>query len=106
PDKPAPEGSRIVPEVAEAVPAPTVGGTTYTFRIRRGFRFSPPSGEAVTAATFKSTIERVASPRLKSPLANVWFGGVVGYEAYATGKARDLSGVVARGRTLTIRLRQ
>jgi YVTN family beta-propeller protein len=106
PDKPAPEGSRIVPEVAEAVPAPTAGGTTYTFRIRRGFRFSPPSNEPVTAMTFKSTIERVTNPRMKSQLANLWFGGVVGYEAYATGTARGLSGVVARGRKLTIRLRQ
>jgi ABC-type transport system substrate-binding protein/class 3 adenylate cyclase/streptogramin lyase len=105
PDKPAPEGSRIVPEVAEAVPAPTAGGTTYTFRIRRGFRFSPPSNEAVTAMTFKSTIERVTNPRLKSPLANL-FSGIVGYEKYVTGKARELSGVVARGRTLTIRLSQ
>jgi YVTN family beta-propeller protein len=105
PDKPAPEGSRIVPEVAEAVPAPTAGGTTYRFRIRPGFRFSPPSNEVVTAMTFKSTIERVTNPRLKSPLATT-FSGVVGYQAYATGKARELSGVVARGRTLTIRLSQ
>jgi YVTN family beta-propeller protein len=105
PDKPAPEGSRIVPEVAEAVPAPTAGGTTYTFRIRPGFRFSPPSNEVVTAMTFKSTIERVTNPRLQSPLARA-FSGVVGYQAYATGKARELSGVVARGRTLTIRLSQ
>jgi len=30
----------------------------------------------------------------------------VGYQAYATGKAHQLSGVVARGRTLTIRLSQ
>ena len=105
PDKPAPEGSRIVPEVAEAVPLPTAGGTTYTFRIRPGFRFSPPSNEAVTAMTFKSTIERVTNPRLKSEFANV-FSGVVGYQAYVTGKARELSGVVARGRTLTIRLSQ
>ena len=103
PDKPAPEGSRIVPEVAEAIPAPTAGGTTYTFRIRPGFRFSPPSNEAVTAMTFKSTIERVANPRLKSPLASQ-LSGIVGYQDYVTGKARHLSGVVARGRTLTIRL--
>ena len=59
PDKPAPEGSRIVPEIAEAVPYPTAGGTTYTFKIRPGSRFSPPANEAVTATTFKSTIERV-----------------------------------------------
>jgi YVTN family beta-propeller protein len=103
PDKPAPEGSRIVPEVAEAIRAPTVGGTTYTFRIRPGFRFSPPSNEAVTAMTFKSTIERVTNPRMKSPLASQ-LSGIVGYQDYVTGKARHLSGIVASGRTLTIRL--
>jgi YVTN family beta-propeller protein len=105
PDKPAPEGSRIVPEVAEAVPIPTAGGTTYTFKIRPGFRFSPPSNEAVTAMTFKSTIERVTNPRMKSPNAAL-FSGIVGYHAYVTGKARELSGVVARGSTLTIKLSQ
>jgi peptide/nickel transport system substrate-binding protein len=103
PDKLAPEGSRIVPEVAEAIPAPTAGGTTYTFRVRPGFRFSPPSNEAVTAMTFKSTIERVANPRLKSPLAGQ-LSGIVGYQEYVAGKTRHISGVVARGRTLAIRL--
>ncbi len=53
--------------------------------------------------TFKSTIERVANPRMKSPYASQ-FSGIVGYQDYVTGKARHLSGVVARGRTLTIRL--
>jgi ABC-type transport system substrate-binding protein/class 3 adenylate cyclase len=105
PDKPAPEGTRIVPEVAEAIPVPTAGGTTYTFTIRRGFRFSPPSNEAVTAMTFKSTIERVTNPRLKSPFAHL-FSDIVGYQNHVEGKANDLSGVVARGRTLTIRLSQ
>jgi len=103
PDRPAPEGSRMVPEAAESVPAPAAGGTTYTFRIRPGLRFSPPSNEAVTAMTFKSTIERVADPRLGSPFATE-FSGVVGYQAYVTGKAREISGLAARGRTLTIRL--
>ena len=105
PDNPAPKGSHIVPEVTEAVPAPTAGGTTYTFKIRQGFRFSPPSNEPVTAATFKSTIERVANPRLKSPLATA-FSGIVGYREYVAGEASGLSGVVAHGRTLTIKLSQ
>lgn len=105
PDKPAPAGSQIVPEVAEAVPAPTYGGRTYTFTIRPGFRFSPPSNEAVTAQTFKATIERVASPQLKSPFASD-FSGIVGYHDYVTGHAPGLSGVVARGDTLTITLSQ
>ncbi len=38
-------------------------GRTYTFRIRPGFRFSPPSGQAVTAETFRATIERALSPK-------------------------------------------
>jgi peptide/nickel transport system substrate-binding protein len=105
PDKPAPEGSRIVPEVAEAVPSPTAGGTTYTFKIRPGFRFSPPSSEAVTAMTFKSTIERLTNPRLKSYLADS-FSAIVGYHAYVAGTAREISGIVARGSTLTINLSQ
>ena len=105
PDKPASAGSQIVPEVAETVPTPTDGGRTYTFTIRSGFRFSPSSNEAVTAQTFKATIERVASPQLNSPFASQ-FSGVVGYHDYVTGKAPVLSGVVARGSTLTITLSQ
>jgi ABC-type transport system substrate-binding protein/class 3 adenylate cyclase/glutamine cyclotransferase len=89
PDKPGATGSRIVPEVAEAVPTPTDGGKVYTFKIRPGFRFSPPSNEAVTAATFKATIERELDPRMKSPLA----GGLSG-----------IAGMGAHGNTLMIRL--
>ena len=70
---------------------PTAGGRTYTFTIRPGFRFSPPSNEPVTAGTFKATIERVANPRLKSPFASE-FSGVAGYDAYVSGKARGHRG--------------
>ena len=103
PDKAGPAGSRMIPEVAEAVPVPTARGTKYTFRIRPGFRFSPPSNEVVTARTFKSTIERVVDPRLNSRFASS-FSGIVGYRAYVAGKSRGISGIVARGDTLTIRL--
>jgi YVTN family beta-propeller protein len=89
PDKPAPEGSRVVPEIAEALPVPTNGGTTYTFKIRRGFRFSPPSNAPVTVAALKATIERITNPRMKSPVANLF---------------ADIRRVTARGDTLTIRL--
>jgi len=103
PDKPGLAGSQIVPEVAEAVPTPTDGDRVYTFTIRSGFHFSPPKNAAVTAQTFKATIERVANPQLNSPYAP-YFSGVVGYHEYVTGKAPGLSGVVARGNTLTITL--
>src|SRR5205814_10263955 len=45
PDRPQPAGSRPEPEVAQSLPARSPDGTTYTFKIRPGFRFSPPSSE-------------------------------------------------------------
>jgi len=92
-----------VPEVAESVPTPTDGGRTYTFVVRPGFQFSPPSNAAVTAQTFKSTIERVVDPQLQSPLA-FEFSGIVGYHDFVTGHATSLRGVVAQGNALTIHL--
>jgi ABC-type transport system substrate-binding protein len=85
------------------MPAISAGGRTYTFTVRPGFRFSPPSNEQVTAATFKHAIERALNPRMQAPYARL-LGDVVGAQAYVAGKARHISGIVARGRSLTIRL--
>ncbi len=41
----------LQPEVAAAMPTVSRDGRTYSFRVRRGFRFSPPSNEPVTAET-------------------------------------------------------
>src|SRR5262249_45764006 len=44
--RPGPGGAaRIVPYVARGQPEVRDGGRTWTFRIRPGFRFSPPSGQ-------------------------------------------------------------
>ena len=63
PDAAGAAGRVLRPEVAAAMPDISPDGRTYTFRIRPGFRFSPPSGQAVTAETFKATIERALSPK-------------------------------------------
>jgi peptide/nickel transport system substrate-binding protein len=101
PDHAAPAGSRIVPEVARSLPIRSPDGKTYTFRIRPGFRFSPPSNEPVTAQTFKLAIER----GLKLPAA-LWgrADGIVGAKAFAAGTAAHVAGVVASGDRLTFRL--
>ena len=71
PDRPAPQGTRLVPDVAQAMPTVSDDGRTYTFIVRPGFRFS--SGAPVTAATFKHTIERTLSPKLKATArATTW----------------------------------
>ena len=105
PDKTGPAGSQLKPEVAQALPARSPDGRTYTFTIRRGFRFSPPSGQPVTAQTFKDSIERTLNPAMHSYFAaNRYLADVVGARRYMAGKASHIAGIVARGDNLTIRL--
>ena len=103
PDKAAPAGSQLTAEVAEALPERSADGKTYTFTIRKGFRFSPPSNEPVTAETFRDTIERALDPRMKSP-ADAYMQDVVGANAYMAGKAPHISGITASGTELSVRL--
>jgi YVTN family beta-propeller protein len=105
PDKGGPAGSQLTPEVAQSLPTRSVDGRTYTFTIRKGFRFSPPSNEPVTAQTFKKTIERSLNPRMKSPLAHEFGAEILGAGAYMAGKSPHIPGLRAAGDTLTIRLR-
>ena len=96
PDAAAPDGTRLVPEVAAALPSRSPDGRTYTFTIREGFKFSPPHGERVTAQTFKHAIERSLHPKTGSGAA-AFAPDIVGLDAYRTGKAADISGVVVDG---------
>jgi YVTN family beta-propeller protein len=85
PDKAGPAGSQLTAEVAQALPKRSGDGRTYTFKLRRGFRFSPPSTEPVSAQTFKDSIERTLNPRMHSPSAH-YLADVVGARAYMAGK--------------------
>ena len=104
PDRPAPEGSRLIPEVAAAMPTRSADGKSYTFTVRPGFRFSPPSNALVTAQTFKYAIERALSPKVGDGPGRNFVGDIVGVRAYETGKAKHISGISVRGNTLTVRL--
>jgi Protein kinase domain/Bacterial extracellular solute-binding proteins, family 5 Middle len=80
-------GAQVVPNLAQALPAPSDGGKTYTFVVRPGVRFS--NGREVRASDVKRGIERAigAEPRA--------FGLLGGIESV---EADD------RSRTLVIRL--
>jgi DNA-binding SARP family transcriptional activator/ABC-type transport system substrate-binding protein/streptogramin lyase len=105
PDASGAAGKRLVPEVAAASPAVSQGGRTYAFRVRPGFRFSPPSNEPVTAESFRHAIERFLSPVLQpGPWNLAVLADVVGASAYHAGLATHVSGVSVRGDTLVIRL--
>jgi serine/threonine-protein kinase len=103
PDAAGPAGGTLHPDVAAAMPSVSRDGRTYTFRIRSGFRFSPPSNEPVTAQTFKHTIERALSHRYTG-WADVAVADIVGESAFRAGKAAHISGIVASGSALRIRL--
>jgi YVTN family beta-propeller protein len=103
PDTGGTAGSQLVPEVARSLPTRSADGKTYTFKVRPGFRFSSQSGEPVTAQTFKETIERTLSPKMKSPVASE-FSDIVGASTYMAGTSAHIAGVVVRGDTLMIRL--
>ena len=119
PDAAGLEGTQLRPEIAASMPAISPDKRTYTFRIRRGFRFSPPSPdrprprrqprnavpETVTAKTFRHTIERALSPKLGVDAPAAPFASdIVGMAAYRAGKAAHIRGITARGNSLSIRL--
>ena len=106
PDAPGAAGQRLRPEAAAALPTRSADGRTYSFRIRSGLRFSPPSGAAVDAAAFKRTLERTISPAFGPDSQGLaMLSNVVGAEAYNRGRAKHVRGIVARGSELSITTR-
>ena len=105
PDAPAPAGLRLQPEVAAVMPTVSADGRTYTFTIRRGYRFSPPTNQRLTAETFRYSIERALSPRLgKFTPGPYLVDDIEGEQAFRSGKASTISGLRTSGSRLEITL--
>ena len=105
PDQPAPEGWLLRPEVAAAMPDVSADGLTYTFSIREGYAFSPPSNEPITAETYRYSIERAMSPGLgPNATAIEYLSVIAGAQAFHDGEASSITGLRAEGSTLTINL--
>ena len=103
PDKPPPAAFRVVPEVATGFPRISRDRRTYTFTLRRSFRFS--DGTPVRADAFARAIHRTLAPGVNS------FGAqhtrdIVGATDVLAGRKPKAAGVVARGYTLTVRFRR
>ena len=101
PDKTGLPGTIVTPEAATALPAVSSDGKTYTFTIRKGFKFN--TGEEVTAQTFAHVIDRDLAPALQSP-AVTFLSDVVGADAVVNKKATHASGVTVNGDKLTVEL--
>lgn len=104
PDKPLPEGSRLVPEVAAHFPKISHDRKTYTFTLRSGFRFS--DGAPVRASAFARAINRTLAHGIDSPAYVPYTQDIVGAADVKAGKTEAAAGVVARGNRLVVRFTQ
>ena len=93
-------GTKIVPDLATSIPAPTNGGKTYVFHIRRGIKFS--NGQVLKPSDFVTTFER----QFTVPGPTSFYSTIVGAGSCTT-KGCDLSkagGVVANDSAYTLTL--
>src|SRR5919197_3942264 len=91
-------GTKLVPDVASRV-AISKSGRTYTFFLRKGFRFS--DGSPVTANNFAYAIDRVANKDLAAPgaafITDPNGTEIVGAQAVNAGQATHVRGVQVKG---------
>jgi len=104
PEKNGQAGSVLYPEAASSFPTVSKDGKTYTWHVRPGLKFS--DGSPVTAASYQRAWERNLSPKMGSPVGvNTSFQDViVGADKFLDGKASKISGIKAKGLTLTFHL--
>ena len=92
-------GTQLVPDLAISLPAPTDGGKTYRFQLRRNIRYS--NGADVKPGDFRRAVERAF--RLESG-GSFYYAGIVGGARCASKpKTCDLSrGIVADDSASTV----
>ncbi len=104
PNKAGQAGSQLFPEAAKAFPTFSKNGKTITFHLRSGLRFS--DGSPVTAASYQRAWERILSPKMYAQygIFDQLNKMVVGAQKFTDGKAARISGISAKGLTLTFHL--
>jgi ABC-type oligopeptide transport system substrate-binding subunit len=100
PDKPGAAGAQVVPEVAQSYKV-SKDGKTYTFVLKKTYKYN--TGRTLTAADFQYAMNRDADPKMQSP-ATAYMHEIVGADAVIDGKASSISGIVAKGNVLTVKL--
>jgi ABC-type transport system substrate-binding protein len=98
---PGPAGATLRPDLAETLPDIREGRTLYAFKVRADARFAAPLGRHITAADFKYSIERLFA--VNSP-GVPFYSAIVGADEVLAGRTKELSGVIARGDSLYIRI--
>jgi YVTN family beta-propeller protein len=93
-----PQGTQLVPDLAESLPKPTDDGKTYTFTLRPGIRYS--TGAPVKASDFRPTFERDFTLNLPTPY---YYDHIVGAAGCKPGRKCNLSrGIVSNDAAGTV----
>ena len=97
-----PEGTELIPGLAEGLPAISADGKTYRLRLREGLRYS--DGTPVKASDFEHTVKRLLN--LESA-ATGFFAGVQGASDYVTrgDPEGDIAGIETDDATRSIVIR-
>ena len=85
-------GGVPVPDLATAIPKPTNGGKTWTFRLKTGIRFGPPVNREITSSDIKYALDRLADPKNGGQYA-FYFNVIRGFTAVEKGEAQSVSGI-------------
>jgi peptide/nickel transport system substrate-binding protein len=68
------EGFTVVPDLAEALPAPADDGKSYTFKLRKGIKFS--NGNDVTVKDVVASFQRIF--KVSGPTSGTFYATIVG----------------------------
>ena len=98
---PAPPGTSRCRTSRRAVPKPTNGGKTYTFKLKNGIRFGPPVNREITSADIRYAVERMARPK-NGAQYGFYYTVITGWDAYSKGEGASRSRASRRPNAKTI----